>query len=60
MLLELMGKPLDRAQRGPHDEAVTVVKQRLDPAEFAAAWTEGRSMSLEQALAYSLEERFRI
>jgi len=28
----------------------------LDDATFAAAWAEGRAMSLEQAIAYALED----
>lgn len=28
----------------------------LDEAAFAAAWTQGRAMTLEQAIAYAQEE----
>jgi len=29
-------------------------RQSLDPSAFAMAWTEGRAMTLEQAVAYAL------
>jgi non-specific serine/threonine protein kinase len=35
---------------------VASVREQLDEEEFAAAWAEGRAMSLEQAVAFALEE----
>jgi hypothetical protein len=32
------------------------VRAHLDDTAFAAAWAEGRSMTLEQAIAYALED----
>jgi hypothetical protein len=32
------------------------VRRVLDQEAFAAAWAEGRAMTLEQAVAYALEE----
>ena len=32
------------------------VRAQLDKATWEAAWAEGRAMSLEQAVAYALEE----
>jgi predicted ATPase/class 3 adenylate cyclase len=32
-----------------------VMRSRLSDADFAAAWAEGRAMTLEQAVAYALE-----
>jgi hypothetical protein len=54
-LLELIGKPLSRAQREPRDRGVTVLKQRLDPESLGTAWAEGRAMTLEQAITYAQE-----
>ena len=39
-----------------HDPALAAVRQRLTPETFATAWNEGRAMSLEQAIAYALEQ----
>jgi predicted ATPase/DNA-binding CsgD family transcriptional regulator/transcriptional regulator with XRE-family HTH domain len=36
------------------DSSVATVRARLGEAAFATAWAEGRSMSLEQAVAYAL------
>jgi len=54
-LRALMGRSLTRAQLVTHDRDVATVEHRLDPESFAAAWAEGRAMSLEQAIAYALE-----
>jgi hypothetical protein len=35
---------------------VSAAHQALGEEAFAAAWAEGRAMSLEQAVAYALEE----
>jgi predicted ATPase/class 3 adenylate cyclase len=56
-LRELVGKPLTRAQIMTHDRDVATVKHQLDPASFIAAWAEGRAMTLEQAVAYALDEQ---
>src|SRR4051794_9164448 len=37
-----------------YTETVTAGRAALGEAAFAAAWAEGRSMSLEEALAYAL------
>ena len=53
-LRDLMGKPLTPAQLVPHDHDVATVQRRLDPESFAAAWSEGRTMTLEQAIAFAI------
>ena len=55
-LCESMGKLLTPAQRATHDRDVATLEQRLDRDSLAAAWTEGRAMPLEQAIAYALNE----
>jgi hypothetical protein len=35
---------------------VEALDAQLNKTIFAAAWAEGRTMSLEQAIAYGLEE----
>jgi predicted ATPase/DNA-binding XRE family transcriptional regulator len=39
------------------DDYVAIVRAQLDDASFAAAWAEGRAMTMEQAIAYALERR---
>jgi serine/threonine-protein kinase PknK len=43
--------PLERAIL---DRSVAELRTQVPPASFAAAWDEGRAMSLEQAVAYAL------
>ena len=38
------------------DAIITAVHARLDDAAFLAAWTEGRELTLEQAVAQALDE----
>ena len=37
-----------------HDRAIT--RAHLDDATWQAAWAEGQAMTLEQAIAYALDE----
>ncbi len=46
--------PLD--VRAVHERDVLSARSRLGEAAFATAWAEGRAMTLEQAIAYVLEE----
>jgi len=62
------GKPLagggNRLTRWPagfdrtdyYDHAVARVRAALGEQAFETAWTEGRALTLEQAIAYALEE----
>jgi tetratricopeptide (TPR) repeat protein len=42
------------ADQGPYEASVAAVRSLLGEAEFAAAWAEGRAMSLDQAIAEAL------
>jgi hypothetical protein len=55
--LERLGAAPMLADSLEHDRAIAVVRAHLDPATFETAWTEGRAMSLEQAVVYILENR---
>jgi tetratricopeptide (TPR) repeat protein len=44
------------ARRQELDRILAATRAELDEATFEAAWAEGRAMSLEQAIAYALEE----
>ena len=39
-----------------HRRQVNRARGMLEEEAFAAAWAEGRAMTLEQAIAYALEE----
>jgi hypothetical protein len=52
--LETIGAPLSPADRVEWERAVATIRARLDPAAFQVAWLDGRTMALEQALAYAL------
>jgi non-specific serine/threonine protein kinase len=47
--------PLNIA-RAVHDETIAAARSGLGEDAYAAAWAEGRAMTLEQAVAYALEE----
>jgi len=50
-LRAVIGAPLPPAYRADYERAVAAVRSSLGEKAFAAAWAEGRSMTLEQALA---------
>ncbi|HYN86999.1 MAG TPA: tetratricopeptide repeat protein, partial [Ardenticatenaceae bacterium] len=58
-LVELMGVPLDYADRAVFDQTVAAARGHLDKAAFEAARAEGRAMGVEEAVAYALEEEGR-
>jgi ATP/maltotriose-dependent transcriptional regulator MalT len=48
---EVYSLPLPPVYRADYERAVAAARTQLDEQLFAAAWAEGRSMTLEQALA---------
>jgi ATP/maltotriose-dependent transcriptional regulator MalT len=42
--------------RSLNERDLVITREMLDPEAFEAAWAEGRTMTLEQAVAYALEE----
>ena len=52
-LFEVIGADLDPAERDLHERTVADVHAHLDDETFAAAWAEGRAMSLPDAVAYA-------
>jgi hypothetical protein len=46
-------QPSDKPE---YDRIVAAVRARLDDAAFQAAWAQGREMTLQQAVAYALED----
>ena len=56
-LREAMGAaPQSPADRAEHDPSVASLRTTLGEEAFEAAWEEGRAMTLEQAIAYALDE----
>jgi tetratricopeptide (TPR) repeat protein len=44
------------AERAEHDQRAAALRAALGEAAFAAAWAEGRAMSLQQAIEYALAQ----
>jgi predicted ATPase/DNA-binding SARP family transcriptional activator len=53
-LRETLGYQTWPTIRADYEHIVATVRAQLDEATFAAAWAEGRAMTLEQAIAYAL------
>jgi len=47
------------SRRGSSGARVSAVRAQIDEAAFTAAWAEGRAMTLEQVIAYTLEDSTR-
>ena len=56
-LLRALGVPLMPEQRVGHDQAMRAIQAELGEEAFAAAWVQGGSLLVEQAVALALEER---
>jgi predicted ATPase/class 3 adenylate cyclase/DNA-binding CsgD family transcriptional regulator len=50
-LCETMGTPIPPVYRPDYDRSVAAARAQLSEKAFAAAWTQGKMMTLEQALA---------
>src|SRR5882724_13098489 len=55
-LRELVGVPLPNAKRADFDRYIEEARDTLGRADLKAAWTEGRVMSLDQAIEYALTQ----
>jgi predicted ATPase len=54
-LRRTLGVPIWPAEQAEYDRQVTALHRQLDETALAQAWTEGRMMTLEQAVAEALE-----
>jgi len=54
-LRESIGATLPPDEHPAYERTLAATRAQLDEATFAAAWAEGRAMTLEQAIAYALE-----
>jgi predicted ATPase/class 3 adenylate cyclase/Tfp pilus assembly protein PilF len=55
-LREALGAPLPPVERAHYDRSIAAVRAALGEKAFAAAWTAGRAMPLEAAVARATEE----
>jgi hypothetical protein len=55
-LFKTMGLGLQPPDQPEIDRFKTLIQEQLGERAFKAAWEKGQSMSLEQAVAYALEE----
>ena len=55
-LYTLLRFEMPPAERAEHDRAVATARAELGEEAFAAAWEEGKKMTMEQAVEYALEE----
>ncbi len=53
-LYERIGRAVDPGDRAGYHLNMSAVRARHDETALAAAWAEGRAMTLEQAIAYAL------
>jgi tetratricopeptide (TPR) repeat protein len=53
---ESTGEVMPPVERADHHRAVAAARAALGDEAFAAAWAEGRAMSMEEGLAYALAE----
>jgi predicted ATPase/class 3 adenylate cyclase len=54
IIREGIGAPLTRSGRADRERSLEVVRGALGDTAFAAAWTAGRAMTLDQATEYAL------
>ena len=55
-LRQIMGAPLPPSDRAEYERNVAAVRAQLGEEMFAAAWAEGRAMTMEQAVEYASRE----
>lgn len=51
-----IGVPLEGTERPLYEEYLAAARERLDSEAFEAAWDEGRAMTLEAAVTYTLSD----
>ena len=56
VVLEATGAKLGHPDQAEYEQTIAMARGTLSEALFAAAWAEGRAMSVEQAITYALED----
>jgi hypothetical protein len=54
---DALGTPPYDLCDAPHERLVAAIRVQLDAPIFDAAWAEGQEMTLDEAIAYALDER---
>ena len=47
---------MSKTERAKHDQAIAATRAALGEEGFTTAWVEGRALTMEQAIAYALED----
>ena len=55
-LREGLNSPMTATERIEYDQNLSTLRTQMDESTFAAAWAEGRGMTLEQAIQFALKE----
>jgi hypothetical protein len=55
-LREAISAPLPAADRAEYERVVATVRAGLDEGMLEQAWSQGRAMTLQQVMAYVLQE----
>ena len=50
------GSPISPIEQAEYDHNLDIIREALGAEAFAAAWEEGRAMTLEQVTVYALED----
>jgi hypothetical protein len=53
---ERLAFPILSEERRSYEHGLAMLRARLDDESLAVGWAEGRAMTLEQAIAYALDE----
>jgi hypothetical protein len=49
-VLETLGMTFSPANRGNYENSMAALREAVEPQQLAAAWAQGRGLSLEDAL----------
>ena len=55
-LRETLGMPRWRVRQPAYEQALVAARSRLSDGAWASAWARGRSLALDQALAFAMGE----
>jgi hypothetical protein len=55
-LLEAIGAVMQGGDRPPYERGIASARYQLEEEAFEKAWAEGQAMTMEQIIAYALEE----
>jgi hypothetical protein len=56
-LREFSDSPMTPTERAEYDRVVAELRAGMDEMDFVSLWAEGRSLTMEQAIEFALEER---